>query len=307
MNRITGSHVKRRLPVWRSLFCVPVTNDKFVENAHTRGADAIVLDLEDGVALGRKDEARKKVPAAAEKVARGGVDILVRINRPWRMALRDLEAVISPLIGGLVLPKVANANHIQVLSEIVGELEKEHGIELGKTKFFALVETAEAYPRMEEIACADPRVIAMCLGVEDFSASCGMLPEADGLYVPKMQMLVMARAAGILPLGTLHSIADYKDLDGWRDAALRARRLGYRGAVCIHPGQIPILNEAFSPTPQEIDQATRIVDAAALAEKSGTGACEVDGKMVDWPVVERAREIIENQEAILAAARRIKL
>lgn len=303
MSQIFRSRGKR-LPVWRSLFVVPVTNDRFVENAHQRGADAIVLDLEDGVALNRKDEARQKVPAAADKVARSGVDILVRINRPWRMALRDMEAVVSPRIGGLILPKVSNANQVQALSEIVEELENERGMEPGATKFIALVETAKAYPRMEEIACADPRVVAMCLGVEDFSASCGMLPEADGLYVPKMQMLILARAAGILPLGTLHSIADYKDLEGWRNAALRARRLGYRGAFCVHPGQIPILNEAFSPTQQEIDYAKRVVEAASRAENAGVGACEVDGKMIDWPVVERARGVIEIYDAIQAVVGR---
>jgi citrate lyase subunit beta/citryl-CoA lyase len=193
---------------------------------------------------------------------------------------------------------------VRVLSEIVAELEGERKMPLGATRFFVLVETAEAYPRMEEIARADPRVVAMCLGVEDFSASCGMLPEADGLYVPKMQMLVLARAAGILPIGTLHSIADYKDLDAWREAARRARRLGYRGAVCIHPGQVGVLNEAFSPAPHEVAQAQRIVHAAIEAERQGIGACELDGRMVDWPVVERAREILREHEAVVAAAAR---
>lgn len=297
---------RQRLPVWRSLFVVPVTNDKFVETAHTRGADAIVLDLEDGVAMSRKEEARGKVAAAAAKVARGSASILVRINSPWRMAIKDLEAAIQPHVNGVVLPKTANDYHLQAISEVIGDLERERDMVRGSTRLIPLVETARAYPRMEQIACADPRVIAMCLGIEDFSAACGMLAEADGLYVPKMQMLVMARAAGIMPLGTLHSIADYKDLDGWREASQRARRLGYMGAFCVHPGQVAILNEAFSPTPGEVQYAKRVVEAAARAESEGVGACELDGRMVDWPVVERARGVIEIDEAIRANAARTR-
>ena len=290
----------RILPVWRSLFFVPVTSDKFVDTAHTRGADAIILDLEDSVALARKQEARERLAAAAEKVARGGTDILVRINRPWRHAIRDLEAAISPRIAGLLLSKVANAHHVQVISQIVGEIEAERGMSVGSTYLIVLVETAEAYPRMEEIANADPRVVAMSLGSEDFTASCGMVPDDDGLYVPKMQMLVLARGAGIIPLGFIGTIADYKDLDGMRRAAQRARKLGFMATTCIHPGQIAIVNEAYGPTVAEVDVARRVVAAAAKADTAGLGAVELDGKMVDQPVVDRARGVLERNEQIMA-------
>lgn len=300
MSSIISAPGKRVLPTWRSLFYVPVTNEKFVDKAHTRGADALVLDLEDSVAIARKEEARGLVAAAAEKVARGGADVLVRINRPWRLAIRDVEAAVAPRIHSLVLPKVENAQHIRMLSEVVGELEQERGMLPGTTRFVVLVETAAAFPRMEEIAQCDPRVVAMSLGSEDFAASCGMVPGEDGLYVPKMHMLVLARAAGIIPLGFIGTVVDYQDLDGLRSAAERARSLGFMAATCIHPAQIPIVNAAYGPTVEEVAYARRVVDAASQAERDGAGAYVVDGKMIDFPVVNRARGILERHAALEA-------
>jgi citrate lyase subunit beta/citryl-CoA lyase len=144
----------------------------------------------------------------------------------------------------------------------------------------------------------------MGVGGEDFSASCGMQPDGDSLYLPKMQMLILARAAGILPLGNIFSIADYNDIDGLRNAAVRARRLGFMAVVCIHPAQVAVINEAYSPSTQEVEHARRVVEAASRAEAAGVGAYEVDGKMIDFPVVERARTILSRHESILALSRR---
>lgn len=294
----SNKNTKRDLPVWRSMLYIPAINEKFVETGHTRGADAIVLDLEDSIAPARKDDARRCIAAASEKVGRGGADVLVRVNCPWRLLIRDLEAAVSPRIHTLVLPKVPNAQHVQAVAEIVGELESERGMVVGTTKFIVLVEEPAAYSRMEEIANADARIVAMSLGSEDFSAACEMSPDDDGLFVPKMQMLIFARAAGILPLGYIYGVADYKELDPLRKAALRARRLGFAGASCIHPAQVPIVNEAYSPTAQEVDYARRVVEASIAAESTGIGSHGVDGKMVDAPVVERARRILARYDAI---------
>ena len=292
------------LPAWRSIMYVPVINEKFVNAAHTRGADAIALDLEDSIAQSRKDEARQRVESAAEQVGRDGADVLVRVNRPWRMALRDIEAVVSPRVYALILPKVEEAQHVRVISEVVAEMEAARGMAIGSTRFVALVESAAAFPRMEEIAHADPRIVALSLGAEDFAVSCGMEPDDDGLYVPKMHMLVLARAAGIIPLGFIGTIADYQDLDGLRRATQRARRLGFMGATCVHPGQVAVINESYSPSAQEVEQARRVVEAAAQAAQQGIGALEVDGRMVDAPVVERAHSLLARFEAIEARARR---
>jgi citrate lyase subunit beta/citryl-CoA lyase len=193
-----------------------------------------------------------------------------------------------------------------VLSEVVGEMELARGMAPGTTKFLALVETAAAYPRMEEIAYSDPRLVAMSLGSEDFSASCGMAPSEDGLYVPKMQMLIMARAAGLIPLGFVGTVTNYNDLDGLRTNAQRARRLGFMTATCIHPKQVPVINEAYMSAPAEVDYARRVVEAAARAEQDGVGAYSVDGNMIDFPVVHRARGLLSRHEAIQARLRKAR-
>src|SRR5690348_12137698 len=167
------------LPVWRSLLFVPVTQRRFVDGAAKRGADGIILDLEDSVAASEKERARTLVAEAARIVSRGGADVVVRINRPLRMTVRDLEAVIGPGVQAIALPKAESAEHVQLVAEIMDELEEERGIPLGTTKMLAMVETASALFRIAEIARAHPRLVALNLGAEDFALSAGMLPEAE--------------------------------------------------------------------------------------------------------------------------------
>ncbi|MCG8694390.1 MAG: aldolase/citrate lyase family protein, partial [Minwuiales bacterium] len=153
-------------PLWRSLMFVPANVDRFVDKAHTRGADGIIIDLEDSVIPADKADARTRVADAAAKVGRGGADVLVRINRPWRLAVRDLEAVIAPAITAVMLPKVADAGHIRAISEIIDELEAERGMAVGATRLIAMIETADALFHARDIAGASPRIAAMLLGSE---------------------------------------------------------------------------------------------------------------------------------------------
>ena len=169
---------------------------------------------------------------------------------------------------------------------------------VGTIKFEVLVETADAWFRMPEIAKADPRIVALTLGGEDFALSVGMLPTAEGLFMPKQQLCIAARAAGVLPLGFIGTVADYKDLDAFRQTVRRSRRLGFRGAAVIHPAQIPILNEEFAPAADEVASARKIVAAYDEATKAGRGSISVDGKMVDVPVVLRAQEVLAIHDAI---------
>ncbi|WP_420393746.1 HpcH/HpaI aldolase/citrate lyase family protein [Acuticoccus sp.] len=292
--------MSRPLPVWRSLLFVPVNVERYVEKAHARGADAIQLDLEDSVPLAQKAEARTMVREAARRVSTGGADVVVRINRPVRMALADLEACVWPEVGAIALPKVAGAVHVRLIAEVIDELEAERGMPVGTTKLIAMIETAEAYFEAREIAAAHPRLVGLNLGAEDFAVSTGMLPEADGLYVPKMTIVMAARAAGVLPLGFIGTVADYADLDAFRATIRRSRRLGFRGSSCIHPGQVAILNEEFAPSPEEVDHAQGMLSAYDDAIAAGRGSVEYRGKMIDVPVVERARELIAVHDAIAA-------
>src|SRR5690242_350566 len=158
---------QKDLPVWRSMLFVPVTTQRFVEGAAKRGADAIILDLEDAVALSEKERARGLVPEAASIVSRGGADVVVRINRPLRMTVRDLEAVIGAGVTAIALPKAESAQHVELVSEIIDELEAERGIPVGTTKMLAMVETASAFFRIHKIAKASRRLVALNLGAED--------------------------------------------------------------------------------------------------------------------------------------------
>jgi citrate lyase subunit beta/citryl-CoA lyase len=288
------------LPVWRSLLFVPATVAKFVEGAAKRGADGIILDLEDSVPPAEKPRGRAILQQAAATVAARGADVLVRINRPWRMALQDIEAAVSPRVQALMLTKVESAEHVRMVAEVLDELEAERGMAPGATRLVALVETAAAFFRLEAIARAHPRLVAMGLGAEDFALSVGMLPEAEGLFYPKQQMLFAARAAGILPLGFVGTVAEFRDLDAFRETIRRSRRLGFTGASVIHPSQVPILNEEFRPTAAEVSEAERVVAAYDAATAAGLGAVALDGRMIDVPVVERARQVLARHRAVEA-------
>lgn len=298
---------QKRMPVWRSMLFVPVNVDRFVDKAHTRGADAIILDLEDAVAASEKENARSRVMQAAEKVCRGSSDVLVRINRPWRLALKDLEATICPAVQALALPKVDSGEQVQVLSEVTAELESERGMVVGATQFFVSIETVAGFLRVQEIAAADERVVAIGLGAGDFSLCTGVFPGPEELVYPNLQVVIAARAAGCIPLGLLSTTDDYTDLDRFRAIARRSRRLGLQGSACVHPHQVPILNEEFSPTKEEVAQARRVIAAFEEALAAGKGAIEVDGKMVDLPVVRGARVLLESHEVIQERERRARL
>jgi citrate lyase subunit beta/citryl-CoA lyase len=288
------------LPIWRSLLYVPTNVAKFVASAADRGADGIILDLEDAVAPAQKPAARAMLADAVAQVGRRGADVLVRVNRPWRMLLPDLEAAVIPGVAALALPKIESAEHVQAIAEIVDELELERGLPHRGIHFVVMVETASGFFRTEAIARAHPRVVAITIGAEDLALSVGMLPEAEGLFYPKQQSIFAARAAGILPLGFVGTVADYQDQGAFRATIRRSRKLGFLGAGCIHPSQVPILNQEYAPTDAEIATAQRMVAAYDAAMAEGRGAVTFDGRMIDIPVVDRARGLLARAAAIRA-------
>ncbi len=290
--------MKPDLPVWRSLLYVPVNVERYVDKAHTRGADCIQLDLEDSVPGSEKDHARTLVPGAAARVRRGGGDVVVRINRPLSMAVRDLEAAIGPDVRGIAVTKVQGPDHLRLLDELVSDLEARRGLIPGHTFFIAMVETPDAFFRMPDIATAVDRLAAMNIGGEDFALETGMAPLEETLQMPKQQMIFAARAGGIVPLGFIASVAGFGDLPAFRTMVRRSRRFGFMGAGCIHPGQVPIVNEEYTPDAAEVAYAKRVLVENVTAEASGRASFALDGKMVDVPVVARARELLERSAAI---------
>ena len=230
--------------------------------------------------------------SAAPICAQSGADILVRINRPIELAVRDIEAVISPIVKGLKLPKIDSASHVRLLAELIETVERKRGMEVGHTKLMPAIETASAFFRAEEIAASHPRMLSLTLGAEDFTASIGAVPDVEVMTYPKQHALIAARAAGLRAFGVIGSGADYRDEKAFRELIRRSRRFGIQGSTCIHPAIVPLLNEGFSPTPQEIAHAERIVAEYKKAVAENRGSFSVDGKMIDIPIVERAEELL---------------
>ncbi len=285
------------IPLWRSLMFCPANAERFVAKAHQRGADAVILDLEDSVALSEKTHARAGLGASAAHIRTGGPDVIVRINRELTLAVRDIESAVSPDVAAIMVPKAKGPEHIQLLAEVIMARELELGIDVGHTKIVALVETADGMGKINEIAKSHPRLVGMAVGGEDLATELDAEPSADSLYVAKMLGVIAARAAGILPLGVLASVASIEGDDGYRQMLARSRRLGFAGATCVHPRQVPVLNEVFSPGAAQVDLARRIVQAYETAVQRRVGAVALDGRMIDKPVVIRAQRLLAQLDA----------
>ena len=292
--------MKPELPVWRSLLYVPVNVEKFIDKAHTRGADVLQLDLEDAVPPAEKEKARTLVEKNAARVRRGGADVVVRINQPIALAVRDIEHSICPDVDGIAITKADSASHVRLLDQLVTELEIKRGIKVGHTKFLVMIETADAFSRIDEIPRASTRTVGMLIGGEDFALDLNAQPDDEVLLAPKARMIIAARAAGVMPLGFIGTVADFSDWDKFRLMVRRARRFGFDGAGCIHPGQVKIVNEEYSPSEEEVTYARKVIQMDKEAQAAGRGSFQIEGKMIDIPVVVRAERLIKRYEAIKA-------
>ncbi len=292
--------MKENLPVWRSLMYVPVNVEKYVEKAHTRGADCIQLDLEDSVPASEKASARKLVPAAAKRVRRGGGDVVVRINSPRELAEQDLDFSIDENVDGIAVTKAQSAEHVRRIDDFISKIETRRGMRVGHTRLIAMVETPGAFFQMPAIAQSSARNAAMNIGGEDFALETGMEPTEETLLMPKQQMVFAARAAGIMPLGFIASVAAFGDWEAFGRMVRRSRQFGFMGAGCIHPGQVPIVNREYSPSADEAAFARRVIEENAQAEAAGRASFAIDGKMIDVPVVVRAQRLLARHAAIQA-------
>lgn len=285
-------------PVWRSILYVPGNVPKFIDKAHERGADCILVDLEDSVTVAEKPTARAMLPETMKKVVRGGADIAVRINRPMRLAIPDIEAAVRPGLSALFITKTEGVQHLRLLDEAVSELERERGMPVGSVGFSAMIEHPRALAELNDIAERGPRVIAMMLGGEDFALETGSIPSDESLELPKRLVAFAAQAHGVAMIGILGTVADYSDPAAYRRSAERARRFGFSGGTCVHPGLVQALNEAFTPSAEDVAYARKLIAADEKAAADGRGSFTVDGKMIDIPVIDRARRLIARYDAI---------
>jgi citrate lyase subunit beta/citryl-CoA lyase len=285
-------------PVWRSILYVPGNVPKFIDKAHERGADCVLVDLEDSVTVAEKPAARAALPETMKKVVRGGADVAVRINRPLRLAIPDIEAAVRPGLAALFITKTESVQHLRLLDEVVSELERERGLPVGAIGFGAMIEHPRALAHIGDIAEHGPRVIAMMLGGEDFALETGSIPSDESLELPKRMVAFAAQAHDVAMIGILGTVADYSDPLAYKKSAERARRFGFSGGTCVHPGLVAALNEAFTPDAGEIAYAKKLIAADERAAAEGRGSFSVDGKMIDIPVIERARRLLKRHDAI---------
>lgn len=269
----------------RSLLYVPANSERFVGKAHERGADAIILDLEDAVAAAAKPAARAALADAVPSVGQNGAKVFVRINADDDLMLDDAEAACRAGAYGLYVPKAQDADTFGRLAGFLGPVEAE----LGRPEmvFVAIIEDAGAVLNARAIALG-PRLMALSVGGEDLALDLGAEPAPDVLRFPKLMVHYAAKAEGLLSFGMLRSTADYADAAGIAEAAAEARRHGFDGATCVHPAVVPLLNAAFAPSADEVEWARRVVAAAG----EHAGAFVVDGRMVDAPVIARARRML---------------
>jgi citrate lyase subunit beta/citryl-CoA lyase len=284
--------------IWRSMLYVPSNNLKFIKRANQRGADAIILDLEDSVPHSEKNTARCGLGKTTQTVKDPTTDVLVRINRPLTDAVPDIQASVIEGVSALMLPKIDSPEHVKLLEEVVEAREAAVGLTCGTIKFVPMIETASGYFRMKEIAAASTRNIAITLGGEDFAFDNGLVPDEETLLMASQKLVYAARAAGIVPLGTIGTVAEFTDLKAYSDSAFKSQKFGFEGAACIHPSVIEILNTAFTPNVEEVSMALRIVEGYRDAIASGKGAITIDGKMIDIPVAHRAQQLLNRYENI---------
>ena len=274
----------------RSLLYVPVSSQRFLGKAHERGADAIILDLEDSVAPAQKDAARERLAEAVPMVGRGGATVFVRINSEPERHRLDAEAACRAGAAGLFVTKARAAPAVAALADFLAAIE--HRIGRPPMALVPMIEDPGALFEAQAIARAAPRVFGITVGGEDFATALGAEPTPEVLRLPKLMVHFAARAAGVRSFGLLRTVADYNDHAGIEQSAREAKIFGFDGASCVHPSVVPILNRIFAPSAEELAHARALVAAYDAAVGAGHGAFAFEGRMVDEPVVRRARALI---------------
>ncbi len=291
--------------VRRSKMYVPANREKFLEKAWTRGADCIILDLEDAVALAAKASARRMIKDDIPIVRKGGAEVQVRINREFEE--EDLDAIVIPGLTSIMVPKCESVEDLRRVDRLVTELEKERGLPVGRIQFDLIFETARGILRMEEIAEASPRIVSITTGQADLSVDLGFTryPEMnfDQYFYPEVKLLYAARAAGVQAHGMgAQNNADYVDVSAGKEAMLKACRYAYRmgfmGTSAIHPAWVEPANEGFSPPAEEVALARRVKKALDEAYAQGEGSVKVDGKMYDVANMKYVNYLLVRADAV---------
>lgn len=283
----------------RSMMFVPGNNPGMIRDAHIYGSDCIMFDLEDSVSINEKDAARFLVYKALTSLKYGKKELVVRINDLGSgLGVTDLEAMVRAQPDVIRLPKTETAQDVTDCETEIARIEREIGLPEGKTKMMAAIESAKGVLNAYDIARSSSRLIGIALGAEDYVTDLRTTrsPEGIELLFARSMIVNAARAAGIAALDTVYS--DVNNEEGFIAEAMLIKKLGFDGKSIINPRQIEPLHRVFTPTEKDIIKAKAIMEAIAEAELRGSGVASLNGKMIDKPVVERARYMIERASSL---------
>jgi len=264
----------------RSALFVPLADERFIAKAHERGADALLLDLEDSVPPARKAEARARLPEAARRLARQGATVMVRVNSSPDLLADDLQAAAQARVAAVFLPKVESAQQIAAADGLLGG---------SATRLVAMLESPAAVLDAVAIARAGARLAGLVFGSEDYCGALGIASERAALDWPAQMVATAARARGLAAFGQPGPLTEIVDMDPFAQLLERAKAMGFTGALCIHPKQVAVANRVHAPSADEIALARETVAAFEAALREGRGAFALRGRMIDAPVVDQAR------------------
>ena len=280
----------------RSRLYVPGSEPKYFINAALHGSDGVILDLEDSVHASEKDAARVLVRNALRAVEFRGCERMVRIN-PIPCGLEDLDEIVPESPDLILIPKVESPQQVIEVDRRIAEIKADYGI-TRPVWLMPIVESALGIENAFSIARASPQIVALTIGLEDYTADLGVVktPAGNESIYARQLVINAARAAGVQAIDSV--FGDVADLEGLRAWALNSRALGFEGMGCVHPTQIPVIHEAFAPSAAEIERGRKIVGAYDEAQKKGLGVVSLGSKMIDPPVVKRAVKVMAHAKAM---------
>lgn len=295
-----------KVKIQRSMLILPSNVPRFIEKAYLRGADAIVLDLEDSVPPAEKANARRGLKAAIELAGRGGADVLVRVNNDAALISEDLVAAVHQGLHTIFLPKVESPQDVTELENRLSDLESDCGLAKDSIRMSLHIESPRGLLNLQQIVAAGARIESVSLGVDDYCLALGVEPSPEGmeLFYPFAVMITVCKAAGVAPMGVMGTVAGFRDLESFKRMAENACELGCVGAFCIHPDQVRILNKVFSPSPEKVALSQRIVTAFEQGLKAGRASINLDGRMVDTPIYKQAQLVLDRAQVIADLDRR---
>jgi citrate lyase subunit beta/citryl-CoA lyase len=270
----------------RSLLFLPATSQHLLAKATERGADALVIDLEDSVAPERKAEARAMARAAVQTLSSQGATVVLRVNSDAHVWQQDLDRMPLQQVAAVMLPKVETWEQIDAMACALKAMGGESAPAIA-----ALLESPRGVLAARDLA-AHPALCALGFGAEDYAANLGVPASPAALSWPAHQVLTCAHAKHLQCWGLAASITEVEDQASFERSVLAARAMGFTGSMCIHPRQVLVVNRGFSPTLEERDWAARVVAADGAARAAGLGVVLLDGRMVDKPIVDRARRCL---------------